>query len=438
MRKKISLILYTLFFGFSLSLIVSCVLLMIECLGNNAEEQGLEAVSIDPVDSGPSSYEKVDGRITLTAIDTVEPDCDYAYNMLRDENEKYLYHKLDRNLYCIDKSKNEQGCYKTEYIVVSGVEMPEASVKHALDAFLTDHPEIFWINNTFGYAYNEGSTVVECYSQLSATECEIYIERISQKMDKLLEGVDSATDDYQKEKLLHDRLLNCCSYAEGVKSISDGWRYFTSYGAIVDGSAVCEGYAKAFQMLLAKSGISAYTVKGYADDVRHMWNIAELDGNWYHVDPTWDDGTDEINYEFFNLSEYEIEKRHSVDPMDGDSEQTNVNFFLPECNSMELNYYNVDGIVIDRFDNDTDNEIVQYIVDRVNDNSKYLYVTICDGIDYEDCKENLFNAPNHRIYHYIEAANEFLDSSHKVDHTGISLLEDEERRTIRIKLNMLQ
>ena len=435
MRKILSRILYALFFGFSATLIVSCVLLMINSFSKETGKE-LEAVSIEPVSDSPSSYQKVESRIYADAENMIEPDCDYAYKTLSDENERYVYHKLNRNLYCIDENKGGNGYYKTEYVVVSGAEMSESSVKRVLDAFMTDHPEIFWINNTFGYAHDDGSTVIECYSYLSAEECNSYIDRMSEKVKTLLDGADEVVDVYHKEKLLHDRLLDVCRYAEGVGSISDGWQYFTPYGALVDGTAVCEGYSKAFQILLSCAGIEGYTVKGYADDVRHMWNLVKIDDEWYHVDPTWNDGDDEINYEFFNLSTYEIEKSHSIDPIDSGKEEKNVNFFLPVCNSMQMNYYNVDGICIDQFDNETDQKMVAYIVGNVNSDNRYLYITVGDDLDYGECFSTLFEAPNHRIYHYIELANGFLDSNHKIDRVGMKLLQNEERCTIRVHLNI--
>ncbi len=436
MRKNIARILYTLFFGFSFTLVISCVLLIVNSLKGESK-QGLEAVSIEPVSEKETNYRKINSEIFVPENKNAALDCDYAYQTLSDENERYVYHKLNRNLYYINGQKGENGYYKTQYIVVSNTEMAEESVKRALDAFMTDHPEIFWINNVFGYAYDNGNTVIECYSQISSEECDDYIERMSENMEGLLDGIDEIDDDFQKEKLLHDRLLSKCSYADGVNSISDGWQYFTPYGAIVEGSAVCEGYSKALQILLADAGIPSYTVKGYADDVRHMWNIVELDNSWYHVDPTWNDGEEVINYEFFNLSTYEIEKNHKIDPVVGSENQQNVNYFLPECNSMVMNYYNIDGIKIDKFDNETDREMVSDIVSCANSGNNYLYITVGDDLGYEDCINTLFEAPNHRIYHYIELANGILDSDHTIDRTGIKLLKNEERRTIRVNLNIV-
>ena len=59
------------------------------------------------------------------------------------------------------------------------------------------------------------------------------------------------------------------------------------YGAdmILRGYGVCDGYAKAYMMMLKKAGISAYRVT----NASHAWNAVKLDGNWYYIDCTWDD-----------------------------------------------------------------------------------------------------------------------------------------------------
>ena len=62
---------------------------------------------------------------------------------------------------------------------------------------------------------------------------------------------------------------------------------YTSYGAFVNHNAVCQGYALAFKVLMDRAGIPCCYVS--SDAINHAWNMVRLDGNWYHVDVTWDD-----------------------------------------------------------------------------------------------------------------------------------------------------
>jgi transglutaminase/protease-like cytokinesis protein 3 len=54
---------------------------------------------------------------------------------------------------------------------------------------------------------------------------------------------------------------------------------------------ICEDYAYLLQFLLHEIGIACYAVHGdAADGQAHVWNLVKLGGDWYHVDPTWDEG----------------------------------------------------------------------------------------------------------------------------------------------------
>ncbi|WP_051049744.1 transglutaminase domain-containing protein [Metamycoplasma alkalescens] len=87
----------------------------------------------------------------------------------------------------------------------------------------------------------------------------------------------------------------------------------TAYAALVNKEAICNGYAKAFKILMEKMGIPVSIVTGKIDEniypgyyLRHVWNLVEIDGEWYHIDTTSDRArvrngktSDEANYDFF-------------------------------------------------------------------------------------------------------------------------------------------
>lgn len=69
------------------------------------------------------------------------------------------------------------------------------------------------------------------------------------------------------------------------------------YGALLNGYAVCESYAKAMSRLLDAVGIPNMYVTGYAynDPVNggHAWNYVQMpDMNWYLLDSTWNNPSD--------------------------------------------------------------------------------------------------------------------------------------------------
>ena len=72
------------------------------------------------------------------------------------------------------------------------------------------------------------------------------------------------------------------SYALGVRGTN-------SQGEPV-GETVCEGFAKAYTMLLKAAGIESYAVNANAKDggEGHAWNVVKINGKYYECDVTWD------------------------------------------------------------------------------------------------------------------------------------------------------
>lgn len=116
------------------------------------------------------------------------------------------------------------------------------------------------------------------------------IGKMKENADKLLLGIENnfALSDEYKALLLHDRL---CVHSEYpfYTDITDVEH--TAYGALVNGSSVCQGYAMAYMYLLNRVGIRNYYVS--SDKLNHAWNIVYIDGKPYHVDVAFDD----INWE---------------------------------------------------------------------------------------------------------------------------------------------
>ena len=69
-----------------------------------------------------------------------------------------------------------------------------------------------------------------------------------------------------------------------------------AYGPLVEFRGICSGLAWAFKTLMDEANIECICVSGFLkEDLKtgHMWNLVKLDGQYYHVDPTWgikDDG----------------------------------------------------------------------------------------------------------------------------------------------------
>lgn len=81
---------------------------------------------------------------------------------------------------------------------------------------------------------------------------------------------------------------------------------YKPHGPIVEGTAVCLGFATAFQFFMDILDIECITVVGAAFNSHedHAWNMVRIDDVWYCVDATWDlsNGVAQENCLYFNVS----------------------------------------------------------------------------------------------------------------------------------------
>lgn len=121
--------------------------------------------------------------------------------------------------------------------------------------------------------------------------------------------VNGSMSEYEKVKIIHDYLVDTIIYKTDMSGNGNSPEYHAE-GAFA-GSAVCQGYADAFNLLCYYSGIQSECVS--SDSMCHAWNQVRIDGNWYNIDVTWDDpvGSDQVRiYNYFLLSDSEMGQSH--------------------------------------------------------------------------------------------------------------------------------
>ena len=160
------------------------------------------------------------------------------------------------------------------------------------------------------------SMVVSLFPSASAADREA---QLSQKINQIVAGIpSSATSDAEKALYLHDYVVKNVAY----KMEGD---HQTAAGALLDGKAVCAGYADAYLRLLTAVGIEAHTITGDAINAAgqresHAWTMVVIDGKCLFTDVTWDDpfingqqDPNYISYEFFNITLEQMNKDHFPD-----------------------------------------------------------------------------------------------------------------------------
>ena len=153
----------------------------------------------------------------------------------------------------------------------------------------------------------------------------------SQKADKFVQSVITENmSDTDKVKAIHDYIiLNCAYDYNNYISGKVGFEARLAAGALCNRSAVCQGYAAAFNMLCRRVGVRSVVVTGTApaSTADHAWNMVLIDGQIYYVDVTHDDPvpdvTGRISYRYYMLSEAEMTELGYV----WDKSQSNLKYF---------------------------------------------------------------------------------------------------------------
>lgn len=165
------------------------------------------------------------------------------------------------------------------------------------------------------------------------------IELIREKF--IRENISEGMSDYEKVLRVHDYIILNSKYDDSLdKTGSIPPESNSSYGVLALGVGVCDAYAKSMKYILDDLGIESMIVLGKAGEDNHAWNLVNIEGDYYHIDPTWNDpvtadGSNVLRHNYFNLTDDEISRSHS---WNRDK--------YPEANSNRYNYFNYNDLLV--------------------------------------------------------------------------------------------
>lgn len=234
-----------------------------------------------------------------------------------------------------------EGVRKLEKTIQLKTECSPEDVRVAVHGLYRDHPEIFWIDGSHSLMHraNVVVTVDMGYNGL--------VDNILQRQKQLQAVVDSylrlaaGKNPLEQERIIHDKMIKDISYEYGPYDQ-------TVYAALVQGKAVCAGYAKSFQYLMQQLQIPCYSCSGEGKGKNkqnsqswesHAWNIIQLGNDFYNIDITWDDcydsSSNKCSYTYYNCTDAQIAGNHRRDP---------EFMFLPKCNATKYSFENLYGV----------------------------------------------------------------------------------------------
>ena len=190
------------------------------------------------------------------------------------------------------------------------------------------------------------------------------------------------------------------------------------------------------QLLLTNCGVKCYTITGARNTEPHMWNIVKVNGNWYHVDTTWDAAGFLQRYDYLNLSDELIKKNHKVNKIlkvtESSQRTDRSNFYLPECTHMEENYLEKNSVKISSLDEKAEKRIVSALIKLASDKQERIHIMIQSN--FSSIKDSLINKSPYEFFKYIKIANKSLPSDKKLSTSKVQYSENKIQNVLTLKL----
>ena len=155
--------------------------------------------------------------------------------------------------------------------------------------------------------------------------------------------------DYDKVKAIYDYM--CANIVYDYDNLSDDsyTLKYSAYAALINGTAVCQGYANLFYRLALSSGVDTRLIAGTGNGGNHAWNIVQIGDLYYDLDSTW--GASYYSYDKGNtwflkseadFSDHSRAPEYATDAFNAEYPMSNVSFTAgtgdPGANTYEYSY----------------------------------------------------------------------------------------------------
>lgn len=188
-------------------------------------------------------------------------------------------------------------------IDVSRFNIPDDDAVDIYRAVVNEFTELVHVNPTrIRRSYDNGITTGfrPVFLFNTVDEVEAAFKAVNKRVKSFTAEVKDEWDDLHKARYLHDMLATQVEYTDTSDVIEH-----SAYGALVNSKAVCQGYSHAYGLLLKTCGVDSTIVT--SSSMTHEWNMVKIGENYYHVDVTWDDPTEDdrgyVEHTYFMLSD---------------------------------------------------------------------------------------------------------------------------------------
>ena len=178
-----------------------------------------------------------------------------------------------------------------------------SDVKYIVEnkTYITDLSNFVHPFNTFNRINTSFTSTGKITLKRESRYKEEQITFINQKINEIYNKYyDPSKNVKENIKIFHDYIINNTKYDSNNKTGASDIPSSTAYGVLKDNIGICSGYADVMSLLLDKLNVKNYRISSES----HVWNLVYIEGEWRHLDVTWDDpvtnnGTDILIDKYF-------------------------------------------------------------------------------------------------------------------------------------------
>ena len=184
-----------------------------------------------------------------------------------------------------------------ESVDISAFRLSEKDLQAVISEIRFTHPEFFYVDKNFSYRTPSGFvTELKPNYLYDAAQTQVLLAEYEAMLNAIVAGIPNGSD-FDKLLYLHDYFVQNYSY-DYTLTIRDAYTFFKQK------TGVCQAYMLALIAVTDEIGIESIPVT--SSRMNHAWNLVKLDGDWYHIDVTWDDAVSYpsyISYDYFLQSD---------------------------------------------------------------------------------------------------------------------------------------
>lgn len=156
-------------------------------------------------------------------------------------------------------------------------------IKQLYQDIVNNCGDLFYIGSSYSYYLSPDGTaisILEPTYKYSGSQLAQMMTVYNNGIKDITDKVNTSWSDLEKVVFVHDYITQNYEYDTDYKNY-DAYSFFST------GKGVCQAYTAVFSSVMKKLGIDVSTAS--SDSMSHIWNVVKINGNWYHLDATWDD-----------------------------------------------------------------------------------------------------------------------------------------------------